>query len=87
MYDCEKARGTRLADGLIESLLAYAVEYIEQVMLTVEAGIVRAIKFYQRHGFRMIGAIPCVILTDGRYFDELQMPSTVSKRSRQPNRR
>jgi ribosomal protein S18 acetylase RimI-like enzyme len=81
MYVRENERGTGLADGLIQALLAYAAEYVEQVILTVEAGNMRAIKFYQRHGFRTIGKLPRAILVDGKYFDELQMVSTVPKRS------
>jgi ribosomal protein S18 acetylase RimI-like enzyme len=81
IYVRENERGTGLADGLMKALLAYAAEYVEQVILTVEAGNMRAIKFYQRHGFRPIGKIPRAILVDGKYFDELQMFSTVPKRS------
>jgi ribosomal protein S18 acetylase RimI-like enzyme len=81
MYVREQERGTGLADELMQALLAYAAEYVEQVILTVEAGNMRAIKFYQRHGFRTIGKIPRAILVDGKYFDELQMFSTVPKGS------
>lgn len=77
MYVRENERGTGLADWLVKALLAYAAEYVEQVMLMVEAGNMRAIKFYQRHGFRVIGRIPRSILVDGQYFDELQMFLTI----------
>jgi ribosomal protein S18 acetylase RimI-like enzyme len=73
MYVQENERGTGLADLLMTALLTHAAGYVEQVMLMVEAGNMRAIKFYQRHGFREIGRIPRSILVDGNYFDELQM--------------
>ena len=77
MYVRANQRGTGLADRLMKALLAHAAEYVEQVMLTVEAGNMRAIKFYQRHGFGVIGRIPCSILVEGKYFDELQMLLTI----------
>ncbi|MBV8357623.1 MAG: GNAT family N-acetyltransferase [Deltaproteobacteria bacterium] len=77
MYVRENERGTGLADRLMKALLAHAAECVEQVMLAVEAGNMRAIKFYQRHGFHVIGRIPRSILVDGKYFDELQMFLTI----------
>jgi ribosomal protein S18 acetylase RimI-like enzyme len=77
MYVRENERDTGLADELMEARLAYAAEYVEQVMLAVEAGNMRAIKFYQRHGFSTIRKIPRAILVDGKYFDALQMFLTI----------
>jgi ribosomal protein S18 acetylase RimI-like enzyme len=77
MYVRENERGTGLADELMKALLAHAADHVEQVMLAVEAGNIRAIKFYQRHGFREIGKIPRSILVDGKYFDEFQMFMTI----------
>jgi len=51
----------------MEALPAYSAEYVEQVLLTAEAGNLRAIKFYQQHGFRTIGTIQRAILVDDRY--------------------
>jgi RimJ/RimL family protein N-acetyltransferase len=78
MYVRKEMRGTGLADELIKAFLGHAVLHVEQVMLAVEAGNARAIRFYERHGFRTIGNIPRSILVDGQYFDELQMFRTVS---------
>ena len=38
----------------------------------------RAIKFYERHGFRPIGRIPRSLQVGGRYYDELLMLRPVS---------
>ena len=78
MYVREAARGTGVADELIEAFIEHATQHVEQVILTVEAGNVRAIKFYERHGFRAIGRVPRSIVVDGKYYDELQMFRTVS---------
>jgi RimJ/RimL family protein N-acetyltransferase len=78
MYVRDVARGTGLADQLILAFLDHATTQVEQVMLTVEAGNTRAIKLYERHGFRTIGRMPRSILVEGRYYDELQMFRTVS---------
>jgi ribosomal protein S18 acetylase RimI-like enzyme len=78
MYVRKEARGTGMADQLIEALIDHATKHVEQVALTVEAGNVRAIKLYERHGFRTIGRMPRSILVDGVYYDELQMFRAVS---------
>jgi RimJ/RimL family protein N-acetyltransferase len=53
----------------MKTLLALAAECVGQVILAVEAGNLRAIKSYQRLGFRAIGKIPRSILVDGKYFE------------------
>lgn len=73
MYVRESQRGTGLADALMGEVLSHAAGCVQQVILGVEAANTRAIKFYQRHGFRPVGKIPRAILVDGSYFDELQM--------------
>jgi len=78
MYVRKECRGTGMADELIRAFLKHAASHVEQVMLTVEASNLRAVKLYERHGFREIGRIPRSIVVDGRYYDELQMFRTVS---------
>ena len=78
MYVREAARGSGLADELMMAFLDYAATQVDQVILTVEAGNDRAIRLYERHGFRPVGKIPRSILVDGEYFDELQMFRTLS---------
>jgi len=51
---------------------------VEQIQLTVNADNARAIKFYERHGFRTVGRMPHALLVDGRYYDELTMVRAVS---------
>ena len=73
MYVREVARGSGLADRLMETLLAHAAGEVEQIKLTVNAENTRAVRFYERHGFRTIGRIPNSIRVDGRSYDELLM--------------
>lgn len=73
MYVRESARGTGLADALMAALLDHASRMVEQVQLTVNAENARAIKFYQRHGFREIGRIPRSLQVEDRYYDDLLM--------------
>lgn len=73
MYVCDSARGTGLADALMTALLEHASRIVEQVQLTVNAENVRAIKFYERHGFREIGRIPRSLRVGDRYYDDMLM--------------
>jgi ribosomal protein S18 acetylase RimI-like enzyme len=78
MYVRENARGSGLADALMTTLLDHAVTCVEQVMLTVNAENMRAIKYYERHGFRPIGRIPRSLHVGERYYDDLLMLRAVS---------
>lgn len=78
MYVRDEARGTGLADAMIEALIGHAAKEVEQVKLTVNAENARAIKFYERHGFRAIGRIPRSLNIAGRYYDDLLMLRAVS---------
>ena len=73
MYVRESARGSGLADLLMQTLLAHAAGEVEQIKLTVNAENARAVKFYERHGFRAIGCIPNSLRVAGRDYDELLM--------------
>ncbi len=73
MYVRDGARGTGLADALMTTLLKHASTVVEQVQLTVNAENARAIKFYQRHGFREIGRIPRSLHVGDRYYDDMLM--------------
>jgi RimJ/RimL family protein N-acetyltransferase len=78
MYVRKAARGTGMADALMKAFIDHASLHVEQVILTVEASNARAIKLYERHGFRTIGRTPRALLVDGKYYDELQMFRTIS---------
>jgi len=79
MYVRDTARGTGLADALVDALVDHASSVVEQIELTVNAENPRAIKFYERHGFRPIGRIPRSLFVEGRYYDDLLMLRAVSE--------
>jgi ribosomal protein S18 acetylase RimI-like enzyme len=78
MYVRGVARGTGLADSLVEAIVDHAVNEVEQVKLTVNAENARAIRLYERHGFRTIGKYPNSLHVDGRSYEELIMFRAVS---------
>lgn len=78
MYVRDHARGSGLANALVEALLDHAAKHVEQIKLTVNAENARAIKFYERHGFCEIGRIPRSLNIDGRFYDDLLMLRRVS---------
>jgi ribosomal protein S18 acetylase RimI-like enzyme len=79
MYVRANARGTGLADALVEAVIDQAVKSgAEQIKLTVNAENPRAIRLYERHGFRTIGRYPNSIRVNGRTYEELIMLRTVS---------
>lgn len=78
MYVREAARGTGLASAIFEAVIDHATAQVEQLELTVNANNARAIKFYERHGFRTVGRMPHALRVDGRYYDELSMVRGVS---------
>ena len=78
MYVRGAARGIGLADALLEALIDHAAREVEQIQLTVNAENLRAIKFYERHGFRPIGRIPRSLHVGDRYYDDLLMFRPVS---------
>jgi ribosomal protein S18 acetylase RimI-like enzyme len=78
MYVREEARGTGLADALMNAVIDHAATVVEQIQLTVNAENARAIQFYERHGFRPIGRIPRSLHIGERYYDDLLMLRAVS---------
>jgi len=56
-------------------MLAHAFERLalHRVGLTVFSYNVRAIRAYEKAGFRIEGRLRDAIMRDGRYFDEVQM--------------
>ena len=78
MYVRAATRGTGVADALIEAAIDHAVDEVEQLKLTVNAENARAIRFYERHGFRTIGRYPNSLRVNGRSYEELIMFRAVS---------
>lgn len=78
MYVRPDARSTGLAGALLEAAIDRAVNDVEQLKLTVNAENARAIRFYERHGFRTIGRYPNSLRVDGRTYEELMMFRPVS---------
>ena len=78
MYVREELRGSGAAAALMEAALADAATQLDQITLTVNADNVRAIRFYERHGFRTVGRIPHSLRIEGRSYDELIMWRPVS---------
>ncbi len=78
MYVRDAFRGAGVADALVEALIDIAMTCVGQVSLTVNAENQRAIKFYERHGFRKYGVVPRALNIDGRYYDDMEMMRIVS---------
>ena len=78
MYVRAGARGTGLADALVEAVIDEAVNKVEQIKLTVNAENPPAIKLYERHGFRTIGKYPNSLRVGDRTYEELIMLRPVS---------
>ncbi|QGM45067.1 GNAT family N-acetyltransferase [Methylocystis heyeri] len=80
MYVKPEARGAGAADAIMRALLDHAAGTVEQVVLTAVASNPRAIRFYERWGFRAYGCEPrSVKLADGDYLDETLMALSFSK--------
>jgi ribosomal protein S18 acetylase RimI-like enzyme len=74
LYVREAARGTGLADALMERVADRAGREAEELILNVAAGNERAIRFYRRWGFEAYGVEPrCVRLPSGECLDEVLM--------------
>ncbi len=74
MYLRQEARGTGLADAIVQALLARArSEGFHQVLLTVAAENVAALRLYRRWGFESYGVEPRAVRNGSDYFDEALM--------------
>ena len=78
MYVRAEARGSGIADALVRRIIEHAVSEVDQIKLTVNADNARAIKLYERHGFRAVGRVPRYIRVGDRLHDELIMLRGVS---------
>jgi GNAT superfamily N-acetyltransferase len=74
MYVRPQMRGTGAADAIMQALLDHAARMVELVTLSVVAGNFRAVRFYERWGFRPFGTEPRSIkLGEDDYLDETMM--------------
>lgn len=65
-------RGQGIADALLSDGIAWARSTaLRQIKLSVVANNTRALAFYLRHGFRVYGVDPQVLLVDDQFYDEL----------------
>ncbi|MEE9480981.1 MAG: GNAT family N-acetyltransferase [Kiloniellales bacterium] len=70
MYVREEARGTGLAAAMVERVLEFAKENVEQVVLSVITSNEHACRFYKKMGFEIYGLEKRALCIDGRYYDE-----------------
>ena len=70
-YVVPEAQGTGAADLLMEALVTHARELdVTQLELSVAADNPRAVRFYERHGFRQEGRLPnAVMMPEGPQTD------------------
>jgi ribosomal protein S18 acetylase RimI-like enzyme len=73
MYVRGSARGSGLAEAIVDTVLEHAAKRVEQVLLTVAAHNRRAIRFYKRLGFKGFATEPRALKVGPRYVDELLM--------------
>ncbi len=73
VYVRPEARGTGLAQALLEQLIAHASEQVEALLITVEASNIAALRLYGRLGFEEYGREPRALKVNGAYYDEILM--------------
>ena len=74
VYVSPERRGSGDADRLMEAVTAVARDaghlQLELYVLSTNA---RAVRFYERHGFRVTGELPRAVYRDGAFEDDLHM--------------
>jgi ribosomal protein S18 acetylase RimI-like enzyme len=73
MYVRPRARGTGVAQPLVEAVLGHARERVELVQLTVVSENEAAQRLYRRLGFVAYGHEVHALKQNGRYYDEVLM--------------
>ena len=70
MYVKPEARGTGLAEAMVEAVADFAKGKVEQILLSVITDNERAMRFYQKMGFEPYGRERRALKIDGHYYDE-----------------
>jgi ribosomal protein S18 acetylase RimI-like enzyme len=70
MYVKEAARGTGLADAIVETVVEHARGRVEQLLLSIITGNERAGRFYEKMGFETYGLEPRALKIGDKYYDE-----------------
>jgi len=70
MYVKEEARGTGLADAIIETVIAHARERVELLLVSIITDNERARRFYGRMGFEPYGLETRALKIGDQYYDE-----------------
>lgn len=70
MFVQPDARGTGLAAAMVQAVLDYASDHVEQVLISVIADNQRARRFYEKMGFQPYGVEPRALKIGGKYYDE-----------------
>ncbi len=70
MYVTEAARGTGLAEAMVEAVVDYARDKVEQILLSVIEDNERAKRFYEKMGFEPYGLERRALKIGERYYDE-----------------
>ncbi|HVG49617.1 MAG TPA: GNAT family N-acetyltransferase [Rubellimicrobium sp.] len=74
VYVAPERRGTGDADRLMEAIVAVAREEAHlQLELYVLSTNARAVRFYERHGFRVTGKLPRAVYRNGLFEDDLHL--------------
>jgi ribosomal protein S18 acetylase RimI-like enzyme len=74
MYVVPEARGTGLAEQLVETVIGHALEQgVTQMHLVVAVHNDNARRFYERMGFEIYATEPRALRVGGRYIDEYAM--------------
>jgi len=73
MYVRESERGAGLADEIVNAIIEYARTQVEQLQLSVATTNGRAVRFYERMGFKKYATEPRALKMGGNYIDEFLM--------------
>ncbi len=70
MYVKEEARGSGLAEKIVDAVVDYARDEVEQLLLSVIDDNARAKRFYEKMGFEPYGLERRALKIGDRYYDE-----------------